>query len=584
MRYSEIKSAPLEEDRLEEANMSPAALAAFAKTPFAQSMQVGFEAEMLVPGLSSEDDDDAEMEPDWDMDERLYVDSDWRDSLMSFFMGGDTNNTRRDVLTLAEDLTEAWTEWADEKFESALHPGSGDLAQEFYDKVKDHLGKDATEEDIDNAINDDYDSRWMERIRDEMRDKFLSDDGPASFVRYMGRELGIRTMRDVWRWARRNSAGDLGWPHYVRQSGGDTSVDDLEASFVEATGYTATVSRGYHGAQRRPGVWIFEPDSSIDAGDLDGYGGIELVSPPMPLEEAISALDEFHKWATKLRCKSNKSTGFHMGVSIPQQSFDNVDHFKLMLFLGDQYVLKMFNRSNNQYTKSLLKRISEFTKAGRFDATKFLQVFKSGMNSKAAEAVRSNIMGGSDRYVSINIKSNYVEFRSAGGNYFNHWGDIESVMLRYVRAMGIAADPEAERQEYAKKAYKLISAAIQNDDQLAPFAAFVSGMINQEQLKSALLNKQKQKKPPAPPPPTAAVPPAQPGQAYYRFNVVRAVDGWKVHEFLASGNGAAQAMLHDWATRNGSRPEQYRAELASDEPVYPAGTATGSNTSIGTQG
>jgi hypothetical protein len=54
-------------------------------------------------------------------------------------------------------------------------------------------------------------------------------------------------------------------------------------------------------------------------------------------------------------------------------------------------------------------------------------------------------------------------------------------MLRYARAMQIAADPSAERREFAKKLYKLV--APEGDSQLALFSQFAAGEIDKDQLK-----------------------------------------------------------------------------------------------------
>jgi hypothetical protein len=54
-------------------------------------------------------------------------------------------------------------------------------------------------------------------------------------------------------------------------------------------------------------------------------------------------------------------------------------------------------------------------------------------------------------------------------------------MLRYARAMSLAANPAEERREYAKKLYKLV--APEGDSQLALFSQFAAGELDKEQLK-----------------------------------------------------------------------------------------------------
>jgi hypothetical protein len=94
---------------------------------------------------------------------------------------------------------------------------------------------------------------------------------------------------------------------------------------------------------------------------------------------------------------------------------------------------------------------------------------------------------GTSKYTSAHIKDGYIEFRSPGGDYLSmesrgEYDDIKTTMLRFARAMYIAGRPDLERQEYAKKLYKLISPGAQ-DDGLKLFSEFAAGTISPEQLK-----------------------------------------------------------------------------------------------------
>ena len=93
--------------------------------------------------------------------------------------------------------------------------------------------------------------------------------------------------------------------------------------------------------------------------------------------------------------------------------------------------------------------------------------------------------------MSVNIKSNYIEFRSAGGDYFQNINLVKNTLLRYVRAMAIAADPNAEKREYAKKLYKLFSIEPnnKNTNSIKLFSMYASGQIGKLELKQALMAK-----------------------------------------------------------------------------------------------
>jgi hypothetical protein len=80
---------------------------------------------------------------------------------------------------------------------------------------------------------------------------------------------------------------------------------------------------------------------------------------------------------------------------------------------------------------------------------------------------------------------------SAGGDWLAEESadpqKLSSTMLRYARAMQIAANPSEERREYAKKLYKLV--APEGDSQLALFSQFAAGTIDKDQLKNSGLKR-----------------------------------------------------------------------------------------------
>ena len=88
---------------IEEVSMSPSALSDFAKTPFAQSVTAGFEAELSIPDISDEDGD---LELDWDMDERSRS----FDQIEEFFLNGDFSDGPRAVDRMMEHLREEFEE------------------------------------------------------------------------------------------------------------------------------------------------------------------------------------------------------------------------------------------------------------------------------------------------------------------------------------------------------------------------------------------------------------------------------------------------------------------------------------------
>ena len=168
-----------------------------------------------------------------------------------------------------------------------------------------------------------------------------------------------------------------------------------------------------------------------------------------------------------------------------------------MLFRSDEYVLKQFGRQSNTYTKSMIKKMRQNIKELRptggdpVNIQSILDTFKAGLNSTAANIMKTLIKTTNDRYVTVNIKDKYIEVRSAGGDYLDNLDKIKLALLRYVRAMGIAADPEAEKQEYAKKLYKFLSPMVQGDnDIIRYFTEYSAGNIAVSDLKNILRDTQ----------------------------------------------------------------------------------------------
>jgi hypothetical protein len=93
---------------------------------------------------------------------------------------------------------------------------------------------------------------------------------------------------------------------------------------------------------------------------------------------------------------------------------------------------------------------------------------------------------GQGKFVTINDRGNYIEFRSAGGsNYFSDINLVQNTLLRYAYSMSIASDLKAERQEYAKKLYKFLSPAIKsNPDAMQYFVQYTTGQLTRPELKN----------------------------------------------------------------------------------------------------
>ena len=518
------------EQELNEVRMASSNLQQWARSPEAQGIRAGFEAELIFRDTVNNGDDDYDMEPDYDMDERCRS----IQQIIDFFGGGDYGMSSRALDRLQEQLDETYYEWYDEQMQKDFSEEAEDLirkilvddgdwdldneiqkqlvmqddisddelnaiiqagekapkftsskeqilyaeANPLYEKYLD--AQEEAEGLLDDLVADEVRKQgaiWDAAL-DDFRDNYSLDDDSGFFD-----DTGLRWMSDV------SNNYDAEWPYMTGGGHNDGSRDweEISDSLNKAVDMPVKASSGYHGATRKEGLWIVEPDTSLRPDDSEDFG-LEIVSPPMPLLVALNKLQEVCDWANsdEGNAYTNDSTGLHMGVSVPYKGGD-VDYVKLILFLGDEYVLQQFGREANTYCASAMKKLRQNVgnSNARYAAnvTNAMELMRGNLIELANREIQKGV--GDSKYTSAHIQDGYIEFRSAGGDWLAEESadpeKLSSTMLRYARAMQIAADPSAERREYAKKLYKLI--APNGDDQLALFSQFTAGELNAEQLK-----------------------------------------------------------------------------------------------------
>jgi hypothetical protein len=517
-----------EDQQLDEVKMSPSALQQWATSDAAKGIRAGFEAELIFRDTTNDDDDDGEIEPDYDYDERARS----VQGVIDFFNGGDFGGLGpRQESQLQDGLDNQYMEWMDERMYDAFRDEQEDLIKKVLvdeewdedNEIQKQLALlDLTDDEINEIIKvgeraprftksseqqayieenplyqkymdaqteaeDLLDELVQDSIRaqdkfydaalDDFRENFYIDDDSDFFS-----DVGLSYMSDI------AAEYNLDWPYMTGSGGGNNGGsrdwEDIGTSLQAAIDMPVKVSSNYHSTTRKEGRWIVEPDSSLDPDDREDFG-LEIVSPPLPLLDALEKLQEVTDWAnnpSEGNAYTNQSTGLHMGVSVPYKGGD-VDYLKLILFLGDEYVLQSFGREANTYTKSAMKSFRENIRSGRADPAGALMLMKNNLIEFAQREIQKGV--GTSKYTSAHIQDGYIEFRSAGGDWLAEESadpqKLSSTMLRYARAMQIAANPSEERKEYAKKLYKLV--APEGDSQLALFSQFASGEITAEQLK-----------------------------------------------------------------------------------------------------
>jgi hypothetical protein len=498
MRYTEIKQALEEAEIIDEVSMSPSSLMKFANSPEAENMLMGIEFEMCVPNVAVEDDS-GDGEYDYDMDERATD----IDDIIRFFREGEMAQlSSRGADRLRSEMWDQYLEWSFEKInndldEDELNSRVRDrLLEEFdvndyIDTAREELGDDASDSDVERKAEElldaevdqsmidadgrDYQSAYDD-IRQEMEDD-LRNSADYDEQAWLS-DIGVNTMIDA------GNEFNLDWPHWTFYGNeGGVDVDTIGDEFAKAMGLSSvTTSNNYHGARRDGVRWIIEPDSSIDADS--GDGGLEFVSPPMPIKDGIEMIKKFKDWASSIGAYTNKSTGLHMNISVPDMTVENLDYVKLALFLGDEYVLKEFDRQYNNYAKSAMNIVREKIQQNPENATALLAKMKEHLNAAASKLVHTGI---TNKYTSINTKDNYVEFRGPGGDYLSQdLPKLVNTALRLAQSLRIATDESAYKQEYAKKLYKLVGPKegewTDPNNSVALFSRYALGQINKTEL------------------------------------------------------------------------------------------------------
>ncbi len=497
MKATDIYSLFEAQQELFEVEMSPSSLRKLAAA--IPGVKVGMEFEMVVPGARDPDDEDQEPEEDMDADESA---NDIEDIVR--FFGHDDDyvgqvNDPSDLRDLEEELREKFYEYMSEQI---LDSWRGPDGEEFFDDwVKQNVDTDevaefaGTPDDLfgeRNPSKEDYEkftkNQWEEEgsYYQEAYDVFHEermDEGDFSENQFL-RDIGIRNMSDV----NDNIRMYIRWPYYTESyNEGGEDIESIGDEFSDAIGKRVYTSTNYHGARRAPDAYSLEPDSSIDAGS--GEAGLEFISPPMSVEEMLEDLQIVKEWADERGAYTNRSTGLHINISVPDYSLDKLDYVKLAILMGDKYVLEQFGRLSNSYAKSSLDIIKDRAKDNE-DVDRLLKQLKGNVEGIASKILHS---GRTDKYTSINTKDGYVEFRSAGGDWLGRSFDkIQNTMLRYIVALDAACDPEKYKKEYYKGLYKVLKPKDEKSD-LSMFARYMSGEINRSEYAKSLEQKRKER-------------------------------------------------------------------------------------------
>ena len=341
--------------------------------------------------------------------------------------------------------------------------------------------KELAEKDFLEQVNDEWTTKRAGGIRDDAfgdyQSDMLQDYNESDWLE----SEGINYMSDVM------NSYEVEWP-YVADTN-SAAIESIANDFKHAIGRDVTWADNYHEATRLDNAYAIEPDGSVG----DGKDGLEFISPPLTLDEMTTDLLKVIKWAKHNGYQTDVSTGLHMNVSIPNFNYENVDYIKLVLFSGDQYVLKTFDRLSNSYAKNAMKEIqsqvTHFNNNLQRTITAAMIALRHKLTTDASKLILAQ---NSAKHVSVNLREEgWVEFRSPGGDWLNtDLSVLIDTMHRYIVALDIACDPNKYQREYATKLYKLLTPTRQNIDPKMDvtqlFAAFTSKKLTLDQLSNIL--------------------------------------------------------------------------------------------------
>lgn len=428
---------------LQEVSQSPASLEAFLTSPEAEGMRFGFEAEVIMTGFESDDyyDESEIVDEDIGRTESLS-------DVKTFFRVGTSNGSYTSLVSdFYEWLSEKESDYTKEYIENNLT----DRAEELFSKLS---AEEQEEYDVEDFLDD-----ARSELESEAEEDFSYNDD-YGFYEFC-RAMGYRTYYDL------SNAYGFNWPDDRYESSSsyydpDTGyslerAEEVASELEDALDISVKAFGSYHSGQlsAHSELWRIEPDGSLEAEHPASEAGMEIITPDggLPLKDGITAMQQLFSWLKARRAYTSEdaTTGLHINLSIPDQYKKTIDYVKLVLFSGDEYVLQQFDRVGG-YNDESAREIKQAIERGNVEEA--LGLMRKGLSTAASTSL---ITSNKQRSVTVNKKDNYVEFRVVGNDYLNMGEVVRLAVLRFARALTIAADPEAYKEEYAKKLYKVIT-------------------------------------------------------------------------------------------------------------------------------
>ena len=187
----------------------------------------------------------------------------------------------------------------------------------------------------------------------------------------------------------------------------------------------------------------------------DGTTGVdaEIISPVMNIDKGIHEMQRICQLIEQTKgLDTNTSTGLHINIGTwSKAEYNSVDWLKFLMIVDPKRILDQFFRTRNEYTVNRLPQIMKSLQ--NLDLrTEYFAALKD---------INSKVIDSSPKFSAVNFGKlrdlGYIELRAPGNTgYTKRSDEIITLIRKVVRALELASDPTAVRQQYLKRLYQYL--------------------------------------------------------------------------------------------------------------------------------
>jgi hypothetical protein len=203
---------------------------------------------------------------------------------------------------------------------------------------------------------------------------------------------------------------------------------------------------------------------NIDRVELDSSvpkGGEVVSNVYDDLNDFLSDLKKaFDRIASDKNLSTDMTTGLHINIgSWKGNEIYNLDVLKFFLIADTMGILKDFDRIGSEYAVPVAKKLIYTVRD--MNIKEYSQISKD---------VTAKILSGADKFDEINFSKlpydGYIEVRGFGNtDYEKRFNEIKTHILKLIRVLDIAQDPEAYKNDYMKKIIKFLDNKMTNSEE-----------------------------------------------------------------------------------------------------------------------